>query len=90
MAVEAVWLGFAALPFVAYGIGGIWKHVKKRPRDPKTLLDERYARGEIGHDDYERRLSVLTYGPTMIFPPIPLIHPVPQELPAAPDAERDR
>ncbi len=47
MTVEVALLGASAMPFVAYGVAGVWKHLTKRPREPKVLLDERYARGEM-------------------------------------------
>jgi putative membrane protein len=38
---------------------------RSRPAEDRALeiLRERYARGEIDHDDYERRLRILTRGP---------------------------
>ena len=40
---------FGLTPFVAYGTAGVWQNSKRaRPVDPKAILAERYARGEIG------------------------------------------
>jgi hypothetical protein len=51
-------------PFVAYGTAGIWKYWQRsRPVDPKAILAERYARGEIDDQEYTRRLSMLAFGP---------------------------
>lgn len=70
-------LGGTSIPFVAYGVAGVWNHWKSsRPVDPKAVLAERFAKGEIDEDEYMRRLSVLTYGP-----PLPL-------LPTVMDIER--
>jgi hypothetical protein len=55
---------FGLTPFVAYGTAGVWKYWKRaRPVDPKAILAERYARGEIDDQEYTRRLSMLIYGP---------------------------
>ena len=40
---------FGLTPFVAYGTAGVWQNWKRaRPVDPKAILAEHYARGEIG------------------------------------------
>jgi uncharacterized membrane protein len=55
---------FGLTPFVAYGTAGVWKYWKHaRPVDPRAILAERYARGEIDDQEYTRRLSMLIYGP---------------------------
>ena len=62
------------IPFVAYGVAGVWKHWKvTRPVDPKAILAERFARGEIDDDEYARRLSLLTYGPPLFLDAMPTI-----------------
>jgi hypothetical protein len=70
LGVELTVAGVAALPFLAYGIAGLWEHRKNRPGDPIELLARRYAQGEIDDVEYERRLSMLTYGPALMPPPI--------------------
>jgi len=75
-------LGGGSIPFVAYGVAGVWNHWKAtRPVDPKAILEERFARGEIDEDEYIRRMSVLTYGP-----PLPLLS---SSLPLTPPNQSD-
>lgn len=40
-----------------------------KKEDPAALLAERFAKGEITEQEYTRRLSILTYGPPIVFPP---------------------
>jgi hypothetical protein len=55
---------FGLTPFVAYGTAGVWNYWRRaRPVDPKSILAERYARGEVDDQEYTRRLSMLTFGP---------------------------
>ena len=62
-------LGGTAIPFVSYGVAGVWKFWRERQRvDPKVILAERYARGEIDDGEYTRRLSMLTFGPPLLLP----------------------
>lgn len=70
LGVELTVLSVASMPFVAAMVNGVWQHRKNRPGDPQELLARRYAAGEIDDDEYERRLSLLTYGPTLLPPPI--------------------
>lgn len=63
-------LGGGSIPFIAYGVAGVWNYwTKRRPVDPKQILAERYAKGEIDDGEYQRRLSVLTYGPPLEIAP---------------------
>jgi uncharacterized membrane protein len=39
--------------------------VEQYPRTPREILDERYARGEIGRDEYEQVCRDLETGQTM-------------------------
>lgn len=58
------------LPFASYGVAGLWADWKKRhPADPRAVLADRYARGQIDEQEYGRRLAVLTYGPEFPAPP---------------------
>jgi hypothetical protein len=53
-------------PFAGYGTAGVWNYWRRaRPIDPKVILAERYASGEIGDQEYTRRLSMLTFGPPL-------------------------
>ncbi|HJQ29478.1 MAG TPA: DUF6019 family protein [Rubrobacter sp.] len=40
-------------------------NVEHPPRTPREILDERYARGEIGRDEYERVRRDLAAGEAM-------------------------
>lgn len=88
--VVAITLGSLAMCFGAYGIAGVWQHWKQRPADPRAILAERFARGEIDDAEYQRRLAILIYGP-----PLPLDLPEPSlerrlpvaEVPARLEAE---
>ena len=41
------------------GRGGPWRYYGPRGPDARAILAERYARGEITHDEYRQRLSNL-------------------------------
>jgi hypothetical protein len=61
-------------PFVAYGIAGVWNYWKNaRPVDPRLILAERYAKGEIDDEEYGRRLSMLTYGTPWLLDHVPTL-----------------
>jgi len=73
MTVEVAFSGASAMPFVAYGVVGVWKHLTKRPRDPKCCWMSGNAHGEIGQEEAsERRVTLLTFAPAMVFPPAAL------------------
>jgi len=48
-------IGLVALVWRALGAGTLWQ----RPDNATQLLRERYARGEIGEDEYRKRLGTL-------------------------------
>ena len=44
----------------AMGVAGLGRNAGARPQDPLTLLQERYARGEIDTQEFEERRRILT------------------------------
>lgn len=54
-------------------VNAVWQEYKAKkrriPGDAKTLLEERFAKGEIGEEEFARRMSLLTYGPPIVLPP---------------------
>lgn len=53
-----VFLLFARL-FLWRGRGGPWASYRQPGPDARAILAERYARGEISHEEYRERLSHL-------------------------------
>jgi len=58
------WMGLAMVAFWTVVVGAIVMLVRRRPDDSsgpdaRTLLDERYARGEIDDDEYQQRRDAL-------------------------------
>ena len=81
MDAEVLILGGMVIPFVSYGVAGIWQRWKEtHPPDPRRILADRYAKGLIDDEEYGRRLAALTYGPA--FPSPPLDVTVPTGLPS--------
>ena len=55
-----VLLLLALLAFAAFRRGGRGRWAAATPApDPRAILAERYARGEIGHEEYRERLDHL-------------------------------
>ena len=66
------------LSLAAGGISAIWRFYVAQQvgqRDPKAILDERFAQGEIDEHEYARRLSILQLGPPLMLPDFPLPPP---------------
>lgn len=57
------WMGLVMVAFWGIVVWGIVMLVRRRPEssapDAQTLLGERYARGEIDDDEYQRRRETL-------------------------------
>ena len=58
------------------GINALWQEHKERAaakrrstRDARNILEERLAKGEIGEEEFTRRMSLLTYGPPLVLDP---------------------
>jgi uncharacterized membrane protein len=56
----------------AVGIGLAWLNdvrlsvaMRRPPADPKAILEERFARGEIDDAEFARRMHRLVYGPPL-------------------------
>ena len=63
------------LSLAAGGISAVWRFYVQQQvgrRDPKAILDERFAQGEIDEHEYSRRLSILQLGPPLMLPDFPL------------------
>ena len=56
-----VWLGIlvALVVLLVRWLGGGNFGINPAPRTARDILDERYARGEIEHDEYEQRRKAL-------------------------------
>lgn len=52
-----IWIGLILA--IVWGISGWGTGGKQRTRTPRELLDERYARGDIDEDDYQKRRTSL-------------------------------
>ena len=52
-----VWI--AVILAIVWVVGGMRSDGAGRVHTPRELLDERYARGEIDEDDYQRRRATL-------------------------------
>jgi putative membrane protein len=52
-----IWIGLILA--IVWGISGWRTGDKQRTRTPRELLDERYARGDIDEDDYQKRRTTL-------------------------------
>ena len=78
-------LAVFVLSLFAAGVNGVWKlYIAQQVarRDPKAILDERFAQGEIDEREYARRLSILQLGPPLMLPDFP-------DDPAPPDKSAD-
>ena len=53
-----VWL--VAFGAVAWLVGGnAWSTRRSAPTDAQAILDERYARGDISHDEYTNKRATI-------------------------------
>lgn len=62
-----VWIGLVLVMFSSFGNWGYTYRLHKRygaaPKGALDLLDERYARGEVTHDEYGRMKSEMVRAP---------------------------
>ena len=62
-----LWLGFLIILFSSFGNWGYTYRLHRRygaaPKGALDILDERYARGEITHDEYATMKSEITRSP---------------------------
>ena len=67
------WIAVMLVGGAFAGINALWQEYKVRRRqvakDAKALLEERFAKGDIGEEEFARRMSLLTYGPPLVLPP---------------------
>jgi len=55
-----MWLIWIVLIFgIVWAVGGPRSSTEPRPRTPRELLDERFARGDIDEDEYRSRRATL-------------------------------
>ena len=55
-----MWLVWITLVLaIVWVVGQMRSDGARRARSPRELLDERYARGEIDEDDYQRRRATM-------------------------------